>query len=209
VTATTRLGSVAALGILALLAPVRLNGQFVPAVLRSTEIASARADCGTDAVASRLLGGAHPLGAAAVGAPRCLADEAVRWVPTRSLTSEEESRLERALVKLAGASDGTCRAAGRALDERHRRGRVSVWRAVDTADGMVYFGATYLAPDATPIAVQFWAPAFSRSLDWFVGAAAHEGFHVLQPRADEAEAVAFGDRCREATRGVMTIAGAG
>jgi hypothetical protein len=75
---------------------------------------------------------------------------------------------------------------------------VSVWTAADTTAGLVYYGASYLAADSSPLAVQFWAPAFDRPVSWLAGAMAHEAFHLFEPEASEAEAVAFGSVCSRA-----------
>ncbi len=197
-----------ALGTMAVLAPTKSAAQFFPASIRPASITTAPVSCGADLVAARLRV-SHPLGAAAFGTPLCLSDDVVRWVPTRALTGEERARLGRALVTLRQAPDGACRLAASTLRALDRRDRVSVWQAVDTAGGMVYYGATYVAADSTPIAVQFWAPAFSRSSDWIVGAAAHEAFHALHPDASESDAIAFGERCRDAARGPTIVADAG
>jgi hypothetical protein len=100
-----------------------------------------------------------------------------------------------ALGALGDSNRTVCRAAAAVLDRLERQGQVSVWVDVDTAGGMLYLGAAYLDHDDTPLAVQFWAPAFERSLEWFTAAAAHEAFHLLHPRASEADALAFGTEC--------------
>ena len=193
------------LGFAAFGAAVPAAAQYLPAA--SFGAAERAGSCPGD-LGSRLRE-AHPLGATAVAAPSCLAADEVRWVPTRAMSPEERARWSESVDRLARAPDVSCRQAASVLSGLERTGRISIWRAVDTAGGIVYFGATYVAPDSTPLAVQFWAPAFDRPLEWLVGAAAHEGFHVLHPEAAEAAAIAFGEGCRQRSRVPAVIADAG
>lgn len=140
---------------------------------------------------------AHPLGAARAANHRCL-DGPWTWVPTAPMAPDQLERWARALESLETSGRPRCRAAAAVLDRLERQGRVSVWAEVDTVGGMLYLGAAYLDREAAPLAVQFWAPAFDRALDWFAGAAAHEAFHVLRPGEAEAEAIAFGAECAAA-----------
>jgi hypothetical protein len=98
--------------------------------------------------------------------------------------------------RLATARYDECRRAAAILQRLERTGAVSVWTEADTTGGMVFFGASYLDSEGSPIAVQFWAPTFQRSIAWVAGAIAHEGFHLLRPRATEDESLRFGLGCR-------------
>jgi len=100
-----------------------------------------------------------------------------------------------AVDELVGDRMGVCRATGLAMRDLDRADRVRVWVEPDTAQGLVYYGATYVTPDAVPLAVHFWSAAFTRSAEWLVAAVAHEGYHAIKPGASEAEAVRVGRSC--------------
>lgn len=186
--------------------PAEAAGQFVPAVAVSGESA-----CALTAVARRLAT-AHPLGGAAEDRPLGV-DSRSSWVPTAPLNATRRRVWRRALRHLSEAG-GACRIAAETLDRLEAAGRVSVWHAADTVGGLVFFGATYLASDATPISVQFWSRTFEQPLWSVTRAMAHEGFHVLEPAGAEEEAGRFGDRCAQKTtpvrhRSVATVSLAG
>ena len=94
---------------------------------------------------------------------------------------------------LANSGDASCRLAADTLVWLEQVGVVSVWTPADTAAGFVFFGSSYASESTAPLAVQFWAPAFERPVDWLVGALAHEAFHVLHTDATEASATDFGE----------------
>jgi hypothetical protein len=101
----------------------------------------------------------------------------------------------RAIEALGDSDDSACRLAASTLVWLEQVGAVSVWTPADTAAGLVYFGASYATASTSPLAVQFWAAAFDRPVDWLAGAMAHEAFHILHAGASEAEALAFGQAC--------------
>jgi len=137
---------------------------------------------------------AHPLGAATAGGPQCLGQEAT-WVPTSPMDAAHRAAWRRALSVLGETSDSACRLAASTLVWLEQVGAVSVWAQADTAAGLVYFGASYATASTSPLAVQFWAPAFERPVDWLAGAMAHEAFHILDAGASETEAQMFGQAC--------------
>ena len=137
---------------------------------------------------------AHPLGAAKAVGPQCLGDEAT-WVPTAPMDAAHRAAWRRALAALRDSNDADCRLAASTLVWLEQVGAVSVWVPADTAAGLVFFGASYATASTSPLAVQFWAPAFDRPVDWLAGAMAHEAFHILHTGASEAEALAFGQAC--------------
>ncbi|MFN0178098.1 MAG: hypothetical protein ACKVZ0_04810 [Gemmatimonadales bacterium] len=187
-----------------LFGPGRLSGQVL-----SLAAGPAASSCGSGHLSARLRS-AHPLGASRTPARQCL-DETLTWVPTAPLDPGQREVWRRALRALEASDRTGCQEAARVLDQLERDGRVSVWSAVDTVGGMLYLGAAYVDHDAAPLAVQFWAPALDRPLGWFVGAAAHEAFHVLQPGGSEDEAHGFGATCggAVAARAVRTTGGGG
>lgn len=137
---------------------------------------------------------AHPLGAAKAGGPQCLG-AAATWVPTTPMDAAHRAAWRQALNALAGNNDSACRLAGSTLVWLEQVGAVSVWAPADTAAGLVYYGASYATESTAPLAVQFWAPAFERPVDWLAGAMAHEAFHILDAEASEGDALAFGQAC--------------
>jgi len=137
------------------------------------------------------------MGAASASGVFC-PDQELPWVPTTPLSAEERRIWRRALNVLRGTPDEECRRAGALLRALERGGRVSVWTEPDTTGGLIYFGATYLAADLEPLAIQFWAAAFRRPFSWMIGAMAHEAFHALRPEGSEPEALEFGNGCARA-----------
>ena len=137
---------------------------------------------------------AHPLGAAKAAGLQCLG-ESVTWVPTAPMDQAHRVAWRRALTALAGSEDQACHLAGTTLVWLEQVGAVSVWTPADTAAGLVYYGASYATESTAPLAVQFWAPAFDRPVEWLAGAMAHEAFHVLHAEASEADALDFGRAC--------------
>ena len=161
-------------------------------VLASTEAAD-RCDLVEMTIRLRL---AHPLGAAKAAGPQCLGDEAT-WVPTAPMDAAHRTAWRRALATLGKSNDSSCRLAASTLVWLEQVGAVSVWAPADTAAGLVYFGASYATATTSPLAVQFWAPAFDRPVDWLAGAMAHEAYHILHAKASETEALAFGQACAQ------------
>jgi len=137
---------------------------------------------------------AHPLGAARSEAGQCPV-VAARWVETEPLRDRQRTAWRRAVASLRASPDASCRLAARTLVWLERAGAVSVWTPPDTAQGMIFFGATYFTSQAAPIALQLWSRALERPVDWLAGALAHEAYHVLDAHASEAEATAFGETC--------------
>lgn len=137
---------------------------------------------------------AHPLGAAKAAGRQCL-NESTTWVPTSPMDQAHRAAWRRALGALAGSEDQACRLAATTLVWLEQVGAVSVWAPADTAAGLVYYGASYATESTAPLAVQFWAPAFDRPVDWLAGAMAHEAFHVLHAEASEMDALDFGRAC--------------
>ena len=159
-----------------------------------SETGVANADeCRISDFAGRLRG-AHPLGTGRRQITTC-PNDGTTWDRTTRLNAEESRLWDRAVAALRERGSDECREAASTLTTLQRHGLISVWAAPDTADGMVYYGATYVAPDSTPIAVQFWAPAFRRDFIWIVSALAHEAFHVMRPTATEEATVEFGAAC--------------
>ncbi len=189
---STRRSWLAALGVLllGLGAPDRTDGQVLAAVTRSS---TPPATCLSEGLADRLRS-AHPLGAAGIEGLQCLG-ESDGWVATSPMDRDQRRAWEAALGRLASHGMAECRRAAAVLAEADQAGLVSVWTPADTAGGMVFFGATYVTPSATTLAIQFWAPAFERSTRWLTGALAHEGFHAMRPDASESEAHDFGAAC--------------
>jgi hypothetical protein len=174
---------------------VATAGSATGQALASNDVADAGRRCDPVDVTNRLRL-AHPLGAAARpnGGP-CLGD-AVVWVPTAPMAGGHRLAWRRAVGALAQSDEPECRLAANTLVWLEQVGVVSVWTPADTAAGLVYFGSAYARETSAPLAVQFWAPAFDRPVDWLAGALAHEAFHILQTGASEEAATAFGDRCR-------------
>ncbi len=162
-------------------------------VLASTDAADSRNRCDLVEVTIRLRV-AHPLGAAKSGGPQCLGAEAT-WVPTAPMDADHRIAWRRALTALGESTDPACRLAASTLVWLEQVGAVSVWTPADTAAGLVYFGASYATASTSPLAVQFWAPAFDRPVDWLAGAMAHEAFHILHAGASESDALVFGQAC--------------
>lgn len=148
---------------------------------------------------------AHPLGAATSTASQCL-DRRAAWVPTTPMSEAHREVWRRALAALDTSPDRACRLAASTLVWLEQVGAVSVWAPADTAAGLVYYGASYVTESTSPLAVQFWASAFDRPVNWLAGAMAHEAFHVLHAEAPEADALAFGRAC---SRSLPNVAPAG
>ncbi|MGE0556016.1 MAG: hypothetical protein AB7R55_21515 [Gemmatimonadales bacterium] len=164
--------------------------------------------CDADALEARLLS-AHPLGAAASPGAVCPTSDRFAWVPSSRMSPEERGAFRRAVDELVGDRMGVCRATGLAMRNLDRADRVRVWVEPDTAQGFVYYGATYVTPDAVPLAVHFWSAAFTRSAEWLVAAVAHEGYHAIRPEASEAEAVQMGRSCAIRGAALWSTAGFG
>lgn len=137
---------------------------------------------------------AHPLGAASSSSSQCL-DHRAAWVPTTPMGDTHREAWRRALAALDLSPDRACRLAASTLVWLEQVGAVSVWAPADTAAGLVYYGASYVTESTSPLAVQFWASAFDRPVDWLAGAMAHEAFHILHAEATEGDALAFGRAC--------------
>lgn len=193
------------LGILTLVAGLG----FVPVTARAQmSLASIRpvAENGCDAprIADRLRQ-EHPMRAAVAGP----CGTGTEWVAAHPLDREQRATWIRASRLLGDIDDQSCRAAGRMLDRIERSDLARVWQEPDTTGGMIYFGATYLAADETPLGIHLWTRAFDRPFGWLVGALAHEAFHVMAPHAREEEAIAFGIKCGDRAAGRIAFVAAG
>jgi len=176
--------------LLALTPVTRGAGQVVPVDLSLDPLGN----CDSDALAARLLS-AHPLGAAASPGAVCGTADRFAWVPSVRMSPQERGVFRGAVAELVRERIGVCRATGLAMRDLDRADRVRVWVEPDTAQGLVFYGATYVTPDAVPLAVHFWSAAFTRSAEWLVAAVAHEGYHAIRPEATEADAVRVGRSC--------------